>query len=134
MKELDRVVVISAVISVIFGIFVSLYFLWPHTSYSTIFLYPGYPNYVKPGSIVKFRYGVVCHENKRTNYTLSIYVGGSLVKVERFGLNPDQTLVRNESVLVPKDAKFPLKVSLVLITSNKEKYEVHFWLKSIRNG
>ena len=128
MSRFGRAMLISAAIAISIGVFVSAYIIWinSHQSYSALYLYPGYPNYVKPGSVVKFRYGVRSYESG--NYTIKIIVGGKVVEVERLTLNPGESVARNVSVRIPKDAKFPLKVSVVMV-GNGETYEVHFWLR-----
>jgi len=130
MSKFDKALLRAATIAIFIGAIVSAYILWvnSHQSYSALFLYPGYPNYVKPGSIVHFRYGVKSYESEVTNYTVKILVGGKVVKVERITLRPGELVERNESIKVPKNAKFPLKVSIVMVGGG-ETYEVHFWLK-----
>lgn len=130
-EELERIMMRSAIIAIIIGVVVAAYLIWvmAQESYSALYIYPeSYSNYVNPGDVVKFRYGVKSYETRETSYTLKIYLGSKLIKVKRFKLKPGEVWEENESVKLPENIKFPTKVMLVLYANNRT-YEVHFWLK-----
>ncbi len=130
-EEFERIMMKSAIIAMVTGVIIAGYLVWmmSHESYSALYIYPdSYSNYVKPGDVVTFRYGVKSYEIHETQYFLKIYLGNKLIKVKKFKLRPGDTWEENESVKLPKDIKFPTKVMLVL-TANNRTYEVHFWLK-----
>jgi len=98
-------------------------------SYSALYIYPdSYSNYVEAGDTVSFVYGVKSFEIKQTKYNLQIYLGNELKDKKEFWLNSGETREETETITLPEEVRFPIKVKLVL-EANGRTYDVHFWLK-----
>jgi len=129
--QFEQMIMRSVIVAIIIGAGVTVFLLWmiSQESYSALYIYPdSYSNYVRPGDVVTFKYGVKSYETNEVNYTLKIYLGDKLIKVKRFRLKSGETLEENESLKLSEKIKFPVKVMLVLAVSNRT-YEAHFWLK-----
>jgi len=120
----------ALIVTTILSVVLVSYLLWVSSQerYTTIYIYPDYSNYVKPGSVVKFRYGLYCHEGQETNYTIKIYLGNELIKTKKVVLKNDERWEENESVYVPSDVSLPTKIRIVAETES-DAYEVYFWIK-----
>lgn len=129
--QFEQMIMRSVIVAIIIGAGVTVFLLWmiSQESYSALYIYPdSYSNYVRPGDVVTFKYGVKSYETNEVNYTLKIYLGDKLIKVKRFRLKSGETLEENESLKLSEKIKFPVKVMLVLAVNNRT-YEAHFWLK-----
>ncbi|AKG92439.1 hypothetical protein GAH_00204 [Geoglobus ahangari] len=130
-EELDRIMFRSAIAAMIVGLVVAGYLLWltSQESYSALYIYPdSYSNYVKPGEVVTFRYGIECHERGEAHYTIRIYLGDQLLKTREVVLRSGDVWESNESITLPQNISFPTKVRIEAEV-NGAVYEVHFWLK-----
>jgi PKD repeat protein len=120
----------AIVIAVIFGILVAagiLVFQARGERYTYLYIYPeSYTNY-PTGMNITFRYGVKSFEQERTDYLVKILINDRIMNTTMQVLDPGQILERNVT-LDTTGTTLPAKVR-VLLTSQYNTYEVHFWLK-----
>ena len=130
-KEMDRLIGKMIILASIIGVMVAGFLIWAslQESYSALYIYPdSYSNYVEAGDTVSFVYGVKSFEIKQTKYNLQIYLGNELKDKKEFWLNSGETREETETITLPEEVRFPIKVKLVL-EANGRTYDVHFWLK-----
>ena len=98
-------------------------------SYSTLYLKPNsYSNYVS-GKTVSFTYGTESFENRKTDYTLKVFLGSVQVAQKDFSINGKGDIAEDTiSFEVPPKTEFPINVLITLDTS-QQAYSTHFWLK-----
>jgi hypothetical protein len=120
---------IAAIIAIILGLAIAVIFIvFNAESYSALYIVPGSIIHNPGDNLVSFSYGVKSFELKTTDYTLITYLNDKQIKTKQFSLNNGEILDERDAILLPPDAKYPLKISLHLIT-NTATEEVHFWVK-----
>ncbi len=127
----EKIIFKSAIGAIVVGVIVAAYFIWlsSQETYSAVYIYPeSYTNYVNPGNIISFRYGIACYEAKETRYEIRIYLGDELVRTKEITLKKGEVWEDNESIILPENITLPTKVRIVVRTDNTV-YEVYFWIK-----
>ena len=130
-QEMDRLIEKTIILAIILGVLVAAYLIWAASqeSYSALYIYPdSYTNYVEAGDTISFVYGVQSFETERTRYVLQLYVGSELRDIKEFWLDRGVTHEETQTVTLPEELTFPVKVRLTL-EANGRSYDVHFWLK-----
>jgi hypothetical protein len=104
-------------------------------TFSVLYIKPGsYSNYVKDNT-VSFVYGVECFEKYPTEYELVFYLGDRALKKETFELCKEggrsiRKMEKMETLDIPSDTKYPIKLRIVLKSWDKE-YENAIWLRGV---
>jgi len=113
----------------ILGIVTTVLFLYSgQGSYSALYIVPDKIAVDPSHQGVFFVYGVRSLEKNTAAYTLDIYAGDALVKTRQFTLGKGQNLEEGIHIDLPRDATFPIRISLDLNDSRTQS-EVHFWVK-----
>ncbi len=133
---LDNFFLKALIIAAIFGLVMTAYLLWfsSQESHPSIYLYPdSYSNYGYPGETIGFKYGIINREGVKSDFTIRIYLGTVLVKTKTITLEAGERWEDVESVTLPKNQTFPVKVRVVAQTDG-EAYDVYFWVRSRSSG
>jgi len=126
-------IAVGAVGGILFLLFKWSMSLPPPHSYSLLYIKPySYPSCLRNAHL-EFVYGVESHENRETEYKLSIYAGEKLLDEKYFNLSPKvpQREEKLSYTLPAQHIAFPLKVRIVLetLSSDGESYEVFYVLR-----
>jgi hypothetical protein len=63
------------------------------------------------------------------DYTLDTYIDDRLIKTKQFSLNNGETLEERVMTIIPADAQYPEKITLILKTGSNSQ-SVHFWVNN----
>jgi|GEM_PF-1351897 uncharacterized membrane protein len=135
-EELEKIMFRAAIVAMVIGVMVAAYLIWLNMqeSYSALYIYPeSYSNYINVSELpkeVSFVYGVRSYETKDKVYRISIFLGNKIVKSKEVLIKKGETFEEEESVIVPKNVTFPVKVRIVAEVESII-YDVHFWLKEM---
>lgn len=126
-------ITIAIVIAIIIGVCLAcgiIIFEIQTERFSAVYINPDtYTNYPENG-IVSFVYGINSNELEKTNYTIYIRAGDTLVETKQIELNPKEMYEERKVIQLPKDAIYPVKISVQYISPH-ENNEVFF---RVRNG
>ncbi|ADC66064.1 hypothetical protein Ferp_1926 [Ferroglobus placidus DSM 10642] len=131
-EKTGKLMLKALIAATILSVVLMSYLLWVSSQerYTTIYIYPdSYTNYAKPGSVVKFKYGIYCHEGKETEYLIKVYLGEKLVKSKEIMLKNGESREENESIVLPQNISLPVKVRVEAVTENSV-YDAYFWIKA----
>jgi len=123
---------IAIVIAVVIGICLAvgiIIFEIRTERFSAIYINPDtYSNYPENGT-VSFVYGINSNELARTNYTIYIRVGTTLMDTKQIQLMPNEKYEERKQIQLPEDVVYPVKISVQYI-SLYETNEVFFRVRN----
>jgi len=121
---------IAVIIAIILGLITSVFFLIiEKESYSAIYLVSNSILHNPDDNSVFYVYGVTSSESHKMDYTLDTYIDDRLIKTKQFSLNNGETLEERVMTIIPADAQYPEKITLILKTGSNSQ-SVHFWVNN----
>lgn len=138
-SEMEGIIKKAMIVAIIVGIIVTAYLVYivkQNETFSSVYVNPDtYSNYIINGEL-SFTYGVQCFENEPTDYLLEINFQDKKVAERNFRLCSGGVAKKEERIQIKglgSYAEFPALLTIIL-TSNGEEQEVHFWVKGHREG
>ena len=120
----------AVIIAIVLGLATSVFFLViEKESYSAIYLLPDSIIHNPDDNTVLYVYGITSTETQNMDYTLDTYVGDKLINTKQFSLKKGETLEERVKTVMPVDAQYPEKITLILKTGEKSE-SIHFWINN----
>ena len=129
LSDMKIAIVIAIVIGICLAVGIIIFEIRTER-FSAIYINPDtYSNYPENGT-VSFVYGINSNELSRTNYTIYIRVGTTLVDTKEIQLMPNEKYEERKQIQLPEDVVYPVKISVQYISP----YENNVVFFRVRNG
>ena len=129
-SEFSTMIAFAAAIAIILALVVTGYMvIFTEKEHSSLYVVPESYQTTPLNDRVSFTYGIVCSEEKVTDYEVQIYLYGNLVATEYVRLDHNERYEKNEELPVTGPVSGPGKVEVILTNLNTmETEQVHIWV------
>jgi len=129
-SEFSTMIAIAAAIAIVLALVITGYMvIFTEKQHSSLYIVPESYQAAPLDDRISFTYGIVCSEEKVTDYEIRIYLNGNLVATEYTRLDNDERYEKNEELPVTEAVSGPGKLEVILTNLNTmETEQVHIWM------
>ena len=129
-SEFSTMIALAAAIAIVLAlVFTGYMVIFTEKEHSSLYIVPESYQTGPLNERVSFTYGIVCSEEKVTDYEVQIYLYGNLVATEYVRLDNDERYEKNEELPVTGAGSGPGKIEVILTNLNTmETEQVHIWV------